>query len=264
MKIREEEFNKAVNKLSQARLSNDRKDAMLKQFYAATKPKPDGEAGMIKSPWSFSFIAAHRYASVCAVVLMMFGGTAYASTQSLPGDLLYNFKVEVMEPLTLSAYWDEDSREQYKVSRLQERIKELQALRESGHIDSEASYASYAATQKNVTDLETSAVFDKDGQNHEVSAFINSYNSIAEEEFRVKTVINLDDGDDQEENKDATTTSVEVEVDLPDKVEEPVEEVIKEATNTVKKVEEETQPLIEETLEPVEEVTGSLTEELGL
>lgn len=70
---------------------------------------------------------------------VMFGGVAFASTDSLPGDMLYPVKTQIVEPLGRVVRLSDQSRFDYEVSLLQERMEEIETLQLIGEWDGDQS-----------------------------------------------------------------------------------------------------------------------------
>lgn len=260
--MKEEEFNTVARELSQATLSDTQKREMLGRIYEAAGGG-SANGGRAASPWSGAFFFAHRYAITCAFVLMLASGLSLASAQSLPGDALYDLKVNFLEPVALTARWSEESRNEYKITLLQKRILEIEELKRTGRITPRSYYDSYAATERNVTDLEHSPIFDEQGGNERVSAAIESYNALVEEDFQIMTFIEAT----IDINESATSSVPEaLEIELPDiapvveEVVRPVATLAEEVTQTIEPI----APLAEEVSAPIRNLVDPIKGGLGL
>jgi len=188
MKINEQEFNKSIKHLKGVQLTESEKASMLSSIYqteiiAATLP--------VVSPFIFSsFFTRERVMVVMAsFVLIVFGGGYAAAAGSLPGDPLYGIKVNVLEPLTLQLTFGEVAKNEYKVELLQRRIAELEELRLNTDVNLASEEESYHAAERNVAELEASAIFNEDGINVDVETSIDTYNSLISEPYRLETKI---------------------------------------------------------------------------
>jgi hypothetical protein len=248
MNEQELEFKNATEVLRREKLSETEKRSMLAHIYQ----NGGATSGTVRSPFAFSmFFNRQQYLAAAAIVLLLTGGTAYASAGSLPGDPLYALKVEIVEPLALALHFDEKSKNEYRIAILQERVLEIQTLKEEGRLDYNLEEISAAIAQENVTEIEASAVFDAAGENIQVSGHIDAYNSLVEEPHHLETIIRStltpdrdkepEQSEDENDERDST-------------VKEPLEELVdtaEEATREVGDVLEETGQTVEATVEEV-------------
>ena len=186
MNIKEEQFNTAQKTFSQKALSDVQKSTMLSSIYASTGQTVKTPVSSHVSPYALFF---RQRAVVAMALILLVSGTTYASAKSLPGDLLYGLKVNVVEPATLVLHFSEQSKNEYKISLLQKRIDELQSLQQRSTLDQEAQIKSSEATDKNVKELETSAVFNSQGQNSDISEKIKAYNATIDSNLQIQTNI---------------------------------------------------------------------------
>ncbi len=252
MNMNKEEFNIAASQLSKASLSHSQKEDMLRHIYAAAVT----EDAPTPSPWTVYFSFSPKYAAVFALLLMLVSGTTYVSAHSLPGDALYNLKVKFIEPVALSARWHEESRIAYKVSLLQKRVTELQKLKAAGRIDLDSTYASYAAAQHNVTDIEETAAATANGpETVRAAAYVETYNALVEEEFKLRTTL-------QATREDTATTSIKIDVEMEiggpaaAEIVEPVVDPVTTAVAEVISVAKPVTPIVEEVTKPLENVVN--------
>ncbi len=98
------------------------------------------------NPWNafFSGSMSHffglRYISFAAmllVVMLASGGTAYASRQSLPGDLLYPIKVSITEPLETALAVTAEAKIEAELRHSENRLQEADALANEGELNPE-------------------------------------------------------------------------------------------------------------------------------
>jgi len=215
MKITKKQFDTAQKKLSKKSLSGAQKQNMLAHIYANTQSPVDQP---VVSPLSSYFLFFRQRAFVAvATLVLIFSGTSYASAQSLPGDLLYGLKVDVLEPIGLALQLSEEAKSNYKVSLLKKRIAELEELKERGAANEESQKASSKAANKNIKELEQSAIFSSEGTNEDVSEKIKMYNVLVDPALEIETTIEVDD---LLETDSAETPVVELKNDGLDAVEE--------------------------------------------
>ncbi|MDP7247530.1 MAG: hypothetical protein QF741_02810 [Candidatus Peribacteraceae bacterium] len=65
------------------------------------------------------------------------GGVAYAAEDTLPGDILYSFKVNVTEPLREHMHFNKDTRARWAEKRFKRRLSEAEALLNRGDVSDE-------------------------------------------------------------------------------------------------------------------------------
>ncbi len=131
------QFNKGIEQLKHISLSQSEKQKMLSEitvyadFHAPkTTPKKSVEF------WSWSFFQAHSALAVRALTLVLIvGGTSYMADKSLPGDILYPFKVNVNEPLYGSLLKTEEDKAAWNSNRFIRRLEEAEALARDGKLN---------------------------------------------------------------------------------------------------------------------------------
>lgn len=223
MKITEEQFNKIQKTFSKRSLSDDQKNMMLSTIYReAGKIESQSIVGsLMKSPLNnyFSFFK-HKTFVVMASLMLLLSSTAYASAQSLPGDLLYGIKVNMIEPTILAFKFSEVSKNDYKIELLHKRIEELEKLNSKSTLNLNSQKESFKATVKNIKTLEKSSIFNEQGENQDVSEQIKIYNGLIGDGLKVDTKINIEVGDNVEIKKDAGIIDVKTN-DLKNVIDNP-------------------------------------------
>jgi hypothetical protein len=216
MKITREQFNTAKKTFSQESLSDTQKNTMLSHIYVESE---QAVAKPTVSPLSFYFVFFKQKAFVAVAVIVFASlGTTYASAQSLPGDLLYGMKVNILEPTGLALRFSEESKNEYKISLLKKRVDELEKLKQKGKLNDDSKKASSDATEKNIRALENSAIFNEEGENEYVSEKVKIYNTLIDSELKIETRIELDAGMEPDVNeviKTEATNDVQRERDNP-------------------------------------------------
>lgn len=193
MNITKKQFNKAKKNFSKNSIFDAQKNKMLSSILGndgniSTQP--------IISPLSSYFMIFRKksFAVIVGVVLLI-SGTSYVSAQSLPGDLLYGIKTNIIEPVGLTLRFNDDKKNEYKMLLLQKRVEELEKLRERGRLDDNSQSVSSEATYKNINELENSAIFNKEGKNMTVSEKVKTYNSLIDSDFKIETNININNNE---------------------------------------------------------------------
>lgn len=262
MKINEEEFNKSTELLKGVRLTEAEKSAMLSNIYQTEiAPKPSG----VVSPFIFSslFMRERVMVALASFVLILTGG-GYAAAGSLPGDPLYGIKVNVLEPLALGLTFDESAKDEYKIELLQRRVAELQELRLNADVNLASEEESYHAAERNIAELEASAVYDNNGINVEIEASVNTYNSLISEPFKLETKVMkgiLVPTSEEESEEDEGENKLE---EILQRDSGKIEGIVAESLDVIKEDIKETGSTIEEEMEEsIEDVTNPITESLG-
>ena len=214
MKITKEQFNKAQKTFSKKSLSGTQKHAMLSSIYSE---KNVSERSVI-SPLSSYFIFFRQKAFVAAVVVvLLLSGTSYVSAHSLPGDLLYPIKTNIIESIGLALRFNEEAKNEYRIYLLKKRVDELEELKQRGEISEDSRQDSSKATNKTAKNLEGSAIFDEEGENDYVSEKMKIYNNLIDAELEIETTIKIDtDINMDTEIKENNKLEVKVEEDILD------------------------------------------------
>jgi len=262
MKINEEEFNKSAKLLKGVRLTEAEKSAMLSNIYQTEiAPEPSG----VVSPFIFSslFMRERVMIALASFVLILTGG-GYAAAGSLPGDPLYGIKVNVLEPLALGLTFDESAKNEYKIELLQRRVAELQTLKLKADVNLASEEESYHAAERNITELEASAVYDKNGINAEIEASVNTYNSLISEPFHLETRVMKDiliPTSEEEPTEDEEENNLE---EILQRDSGKIEGIVTESLEGIDEDIDETKNVIEKKIEEkIEDVTNPITESLG-
>lgn len=202
MKITQEQFNKAKETFSKRSLNNSEKNLILSNIYSeVTKQK-----GVIVSPFGsyFAFLRQKAFVVVVAIAVLI-SGVSYASAQSLPGDSLYKIKVNLLEPTSLAFAFGEDSKNEYKISLLRERVDELKELKKRGEINEKSKNDSYRAINRNIKAIKNSAIFNKEGKNTYVSEQIRNYNNLMNPKLKLESDIEINHSEEKESQTEYQT-----------------------------------------------------------
>jgi Domain of unknown function (DUF5667) len=104
-------------------LSRDKKEALWKNIEADIAKLP------IASPYTFTMVTKKSMTSLALALVLMFslGGTAYASNDARPGDILFPVD-QALEEIRLALVRDDDSRAQLQIAFAEERLSELRSI----------------------------------------------------------------------------------------------------------------------------------------
>ena len=136
-------FHKGIKEITSIKMTHAEKQAMLACITSSTITMNDGSMGKsVKSPWSvYSFgawIKRNQWSYVVMVILIMFGvggGLASASMGTLPGSILYPFKVSILEPLKSKLVTSPLAQAVYQATLATERLQEAETLAAQGSLD---------------------------------------------------------------------------------------------------------------------------------
>jgi len=137
--MKNKQIEKGIRGLQETQISPAEKQAILAHLMETikdTRTAPQRSWGVFIFD---QFIWRQRFSqvvAVCLILLMLSGGTLYASETALPGDLLYPIKINIMEPagdILAVSLSDKTKREVEKVSR---RLSEAEKLASEGRLSS--------------------------------------------------------------------------------------------------------------------------------
>jgi hypothetical protein len=150
MTMKNKHFNSLIDDLKKVSLTKEEKSRLFAAIDSYAEKNTVKKDHAVESPYSikspypyFVFVWKHiqtkpfayAVASIAAVVLI--GGTsAFASQQSLPGDILYPIKVNIVEPLKVALAGSADARQKVEVALVGERLKEAETLAVQGRLAS--------------------------------------------------------------------------------------------------------------------------------
>ncbi len=127
--MKNEKLNKGIEDIKKIKLSVDEKENILKNIVFFTEAEP------IRSSWNLSpltlLIRNHRFvSSLTFVSLIIFSGSGlvFASQDSLPGDILYSIKVNIIEPINSTFNLTPEGQVAYESSLAVKRLKEAESL----------------------------------------------------------------------------------------------------------------------------------------
>lgn len=224
--------------------------------------------------------------STLSVVLVAGVGVSYAAEASLPGELLYPVKVNVMEEVVSTLKINKEAKAEYEVERAEKRLEEAIELAEEGELTPELEAKVWGQLEQQAEKVEGLAV-ELEVNEHEKSQNIRSnWNKLIVENEAIVVQLVMEDPvvveeavvieetvpevieaiDPVEALETVETPIVEaipsvIEV-LPSIATEPVEEVISDtATADVLEVEPSVEAIVEEpTIEVLPEVTVETVE----
>ncbi|HLP43842.1 MAG TPA: hypothetical protein VK145_01030, partial [Candidatus Nanoarchaeia archaeon] len=149
-------FYTVINKAKEITLTSQERNSLFQSVDAFVARNPIKKSAQVqsvlpapvKSPffaqdWFFAFSQrSHNfYIATALVVLVVFGtGTSFASQNTLPGDLLYPIKVNVLEEVK-AQFLPSSSRPVYEIKRAQARVGEVKKLAAQNKLSDEVKVA---------------------------------------------------------------------------------------------------------------------------
>lgn len=127
-KMNNESFEKSLQSLKGASLDSSIKEAMKNQILAT-------DLSVESSPKRNFATKAKKAIATGVIFVFGFGGVAFASTDSLPGEVLYSIKTKIVEPIFASVQIGGQAKADYQFALAEKRVKEAEILNESGSLD---------------------------------------------------------------------------------------------------------------------------------
>lgn len=140
--MNEDNFKKGIEDVKLVRMTNIESNLVLEKLedYLVLNPLKKPEKNIkIKSPWYpgvMYFTTTKTGFAFLTVFIVSFISTSslFLSKNSLPGDVLYPLKVDVMEPIRYTLAVDSISKTNVLLSNLDARLKEVEALETTGRL----------------------------------------------------------------------------------------------------------------------------------
>ncbi len=135
--MKDEKLQKGIEEIRKIGMTNDEKNRILKHIlHSPIIDKP------VKSPWTaFSFVSSFRknhlfyYTAISLFIILSGGGVVVASKGSLPGNILYNLKVSVVEPITGTFIFSPEAKIKYESGLAVKRLVEAETLATENKLD---------------------------------------------------------------------------------------------------------------------------------
>ncbi|HYC34467.1 MAG TPA: DUF5667 domain-containing protein [Candidatus Paceibacterota bacterium] len=125
---------KQIRPIKEIKLSKSEKD----DIYSRILKKAGIENTPVKSPYVFpGFFKPEqlRFVYAAIAVFLVTGGTALASLDSVPGDILYPVKTHIVEKVPDAFAWTSEAKARRNSKKFEERVKEFEVLAEKGRLD---------------------------------------------------------------------------------------------------------------------------------
>ncbi|MFA6256890.1 MAG: DUF5667 domain-containing protein [Candidatus Paceibacterota bacterium] len=133
---------KELKILKKSKLTESEKKELFSRVKKSVETLSGGDVKDLNYPipspfYRFTFMSHSTYmkAGVLALlILSLSGATAYASLGSLPGDMLYGVKVNVVEKVSKIAARSPESRARQESTQIERRVDEFEKLAEKGEL----------------------------------------------------------------------------------------------------------------------------------
>lgn len=125
---------KQIRSIKEIKLSKSEKD----NIYSRILAKAGIEQKSVKSPYVFKgFFSSEQVRFVYATLVIFFvsGGTALASLNAMPGDILYPVKTNIIEKVPDAFAWSSEAKAKRNTIKFEERVKEFEVLAEKGKLN---------------------------------------------------------------------------------------------------------------------------------
>lgn len=147
-----------IKSATQFELSSDEKQRTrwTLREYARMKPIRTSRARMqvqSSSHW-FAFRIRPMPTMAAVMIVVLTSGTAFAAENALPGDVLYNIKVSVNEPVLGAFAVSTEAKASWAIERAERRIEEAASLALSGTLDAKTGEELTARLEEHVTEAE--------------------------------------------------------------------------------------------------------------
>lgn len=208
---KEDIFNTLVSKAKEIKLSERERTTLFQTVDAfvarnpikeQTSAEPQYNPQPIKSPffkqdWFFAFSqrSHNYYAAMALTIVAIFGtGTSFASQSSLPGDILYPVKVNILEEVK-AVFLPTTLKPTYEIERAQTRIKEVKELAQQNRLSDDVKVSVAARIDNHISTVKKDITeFQEKGDLKHVLAISNSLESaLSESEEQIET---LEEGED--------------------------------------------------------------------
>jgi hypothetical protein len=132
-----EKIKIGVKDIKKIQMSLGEKENILKNILSSSPAKP------IRSPYTiYSIISILNksklayYVYLFCLMIILGSGVVFASSDTLPGDVLYSLKVNVVEPIHSAFIFSSESKAEYQSGLAVERLNEAETLKDQGKLDS--------------------------------------------------------------------------------------------------------------------------------
>lgn len=214
----------------------------------------------------FTFKALGKAVSLVLIALIVVGGSgvSYASTDSLPGDKLYNVKINVNEKIEEKLAFSTEAKVVVQRQQVERRLTEAQKLVEKKDLSPEKKEIVKTNLEKNVKDVtESIENLKKEGKIEEALDTTSKIAPVLEAHKKVLTEQKTEE--DKNDKSDSFAVMAKMSVVLDEEAEEKdaLLDTVEDAIKQVEKAEKEIIEEVNENQKKAEEVTEKNTKEVS-
>lgn len=151
---------KEFKKLKEITLSDSEKRSLFERISTSIKKESSDTKLKYSTPspfFRFSFLLESRYVKVgilAGLILSLTSATAFASLDTLPGDLLYGVKTNVVEKIPAVFHRSAESKAKDNSRKIERRVDEFEKLAEKGRLNKKNTKKLEKDIQKNLGDFD--------------------------------------------------------------------------------------------------------------
>lgn len=200
-------INNFKKEFSKIKLSKTQKHAILAKVYKESNYIPS----VYISPYH-KFLKT-KVIAMAMIALFVLSGTTYAAHHSVPGDILYPVKTDIIEPVRIAMTFNFESKQEYTFSLIDERISEIKTLESKNKLSEKKVQQSH---QRIIRNLEVLTPLHLNEQKAlEVKSRLQIYNEIISDFHHLKvplekelfeSIKNQSEQYQREENKESFNT----------------------------------------------------------
>lgn len=194
-------------------------------------------------------------ATLMGVFVVTASGISYAAESSVPGDMLYPFKVRVNEQVQGFFHFDSKSKAQWEIDRIQRRLEEAETLKNKGKLDIKTKHELKEELKINTKIMEEHIKdLRAEGQEEAAAEIESSFDTLftIHEDAALDIEFEVKDWKPEPEPKTEIETETETEVEIEETPTGEEEEEINLEIDTETEVEVESEEVVTENESTVE------------
>jgi hypothetical protein len=209
--MKDEQIKIGIEQIQKIKMTTEEKDLVLKNIlsFPISIEKP------VASPYSnsfFSIFQRHHFAyysmATFLILVLSGGGVAFASQESLPGNILYPIKVSIVEPINSALKFKVEDKAKYESKLATTRMIEAETLAYQGKLDTEKEAQINTLLATHTSSLDKAINELEQGQSNEKAYEIASnFKAEMSAHAKVLDIIN-------EQNNATVSTSVTTNIDI--------------------------------------------------